>query len=148
MEPRLKQEISSENTVYSDFSIKIHDLSDLKEMYAIINLEDERGLDKISWTDDGQLMAVSTNKGTLHVYLTKLPILGAAYQTRIGYLTSLLEVTVHDAVQQEYPMTIAVDVEPTFIGLGPFHLAVGMNNRAWFYYLGDNGRLYSYLLLH
>jgi WD repeat-containing protein 19 len=109
-------------------------------MYAIINLEDERGLDKISWTDDGQLMAVSTTKGTLHVYLTKLPILGAACHTRIGYLTSLLEVTVHDAIQQEYPMTITVDVEPTFIGLGPFHLAVGMNNRAWFYYFGDNGK--------
>ncbi|XP_064636625.1 WD repeat-containing protein 19-like isoform X3 [Lineus longissimus] len=122
-----------------DNCIKIHDLSDLKEMYAIINLEEERGLDKISWTDDGQLMAVSTQKGTLHVYLTKLPILGAAYHTRIGYLTSLLEVTVHDFVQQEDPVTIAVDVEPTFIGLGPFHLAVGMNNRAWFYLLGDNG---------
>ena len=82
------------------FSIKIHDLSDLKEMYAIISLEDERSLDKINWTDDGQLLAVSTSKGSLHIYLTKLPILGAAYQTRIAYLTSLLEVTLQDSVQQ------------------------------------------------
>ena len=81
-------------------SIKIHDLSDLKEMYAIITLEDERNLDKIRWTDDGQLLAVSTNKGSLHIYLTKLPILGASYQTRIAYLTSLLEVTLQDSVQQ------------------------------------------------
>lgn len=28
-------------TVYFFFSIKIHDLSDLREMYAIINLDDE-----------------------------------------------------------------------------------------------------------
>ena len=69
-------------------------------MYAIITLDDERAVDKIAWTDDGQLLAVSTNKGAVHVYLTKLPILGAAHQTRIAYLTSLLEVTLQDNVQQ------------------------------------------------
>ena len=81
-------------------SIKIHDLSDLKEMYAIITLDDERSLDRIQWTDDGQLLAVTTNKGALHVYLTKLPILGSAYQTRLAYLTSLLEVTLQDNIAQ------------------------------------------------
>lgn len=90
-------------------SIKIHDLSDLKEMYAIITLDDERAVDKITWTDDGQLLAVSTSRGALHIYLTKLPILGAAYQTRIAYLTSLLEVTLQDNIQQvskghKYPL--------------------------------------------
>jgi WD repeat-containing protein 19 len=34
-------------------------------------------------------------------------------------------------------MTIAADIEPSFIALGPYHLALGMNNRAWFYLLGD-----------
>jgi hypothetical protein len=33
-------------------------------MYAIITLEDERSLEKIEWSDDGQLLAVSTPKGT------------------------------------------------------------------------------------
>ncbi len=165
-------------------SIKIHDLSDLKEMYAIITLDDERHLDKICWTDDGQLLACSTHKGGLHVYLTKLPILGASYQTKIAYLTSLLEVTLQDNVQQvrvsplaaptlgtrcftqlhsqpdlkslfrsqfttiflkyltdfqEPPVTIGIDVEPSFLGIGPYHFAAGMNNRAWFYLLGDRG---------
>lgn len=81
-------------------SIKVHDLSELKEMYAIITLDDERSLDRIQWTDDGQLLAVSTQKGSLHVYLTKLPMLGAAYQTKIAYLTSLLEITLQDNIQQ------------------------------------------------
>ena len=44
---------------------------------------------------------------------------------------------------QEQPAMISVDVEPSFLGIGPYHLAVGMNNRAWFYLLGDNG---EYLL--
>ncbi len=90
------------------FSIKVHDLSDLKEMYAIITLDDERSLDKIQWTDDGQLLAVSSQKGSLHVYLTKLPILGGAYQTRIAYLTSLLEVTMQDSIQNVINLHIPV----------------------------------------
>lgn len=34
-------------------------------------------------------------------------------------------------------MVIDVEVEPTFIAMGPYHVAVGMNNRAWFYALVD-----------
>lgn len=57
------------------------------------------GLDQLSWTDDGQLLAVSTQRGTLHVFLTKLPILGDSFGTRLAYLTSLLEVTVSNQVE-------------------------------------------------
>ncbi|XP_043918872.1 WD repeat-containing protein 19 [Protopterus annectens] len=123
-----------------DNCIKIQDLTELKEMYAIINLDDEtKGLDRLSWTDDGQLLAISTQRGTLHVFLTKLPVLGDTCGTRIANLTSLLEVTVANYVEGDSPITVAVDVEPNFIAVGPYHLAVGMNNRAWFYLLGDNG---------
>ncbi|NWY71077.1 WDR19 protein, partial [Erithacus rubecula] len=122
-----------------DNCIKIHDLTDLREMYAIINLDDEnKGVDQMAWTDDGQLLAVSTRKGSLHVFLTKLPILGDACSTRIAYLTSLLEVTIANHVESELPVTVSVEVEPSFIAIGVYHLAVGMNNRAWFYALGEN----------
>ncbi|XP_022361796.1 WD repeat-containing protein 19 isoform X2 [Enhydra lutris kenyoni] len=122
-----------------DNCIKIHDLAELKDMYAIINLDDEnKGLGALSWTDDGQLLALSTQRGSLHVFLTKLPILGAACSTRIAYLTSLLEVTVANPVEGELPITVSVDVEPNFVAVGLYHLAVGMNNRAWFYVLGEN----------
>uniref|UniRef100_A0A452SZ61 WD repeat domain 19 n=1 Tax=Ursus maritimus TaxID=29073 RepID=A0A452SZ61_URSMA len=122
-----------------DNCIKIHDLAELKDMYAIINLDDEnKGLGTLSWTDDGQLLALSTQRGSLHVFLTKLPILGDACSTRIAYLTSLLEVTVANPVEGELPITVSVDVEPNFVAVGLYHLAVGMNNRAWFYVLGEN----------
>ncbi|KAK1345985.1 hypothetical protein QTO34_008452 [Cnephaeus nilssonii] len=124
-----------------DNCIKIHDLAELKDMYAIINLDDEiKGLSTLSWTDDGQLLALSTQRGSLHVFLTKLPILGDACSTRIAYLTSLLEVTVANPVEGELPITVSVDVEPNFVAVGLYHLAVGMNNRAWFYVLGENGK--------
>jgi len=58
------------------------------------------GLDQLAWTDDGQLLAVATRRGSLHVFLTKLPILGDACSTRIAYLTSLLEVTVANHVEK------------------------------------------------
>ncbi|ELV10439.1 WD repeat-containing protein 19 [Tupaia chinensis] len=122
-----------------DNCIKIHDLAELKDMYAIINLDEEnKGLGTLSWTDDGQLLALSTQRGSLHVFLTKLPILGDACSTRIASLTSLLEVTVANPVEGESPITVSVDVEPSFVAVGLYHLAVGMNNRAWFYVLGEN----------
>lgn len=80
--------------------------------------------------------------GNLHVYLSSLPLLGSAHQSRVAYLTSLLEVTVTSALEgagSSTSTTIAAEVEPGFMALGPFHLALGMNNRAWFYAMGDAG---------
>ena len=38
--------------------------------------------------------------GTLLSYLTKLPVLGAAHGTRLAYLTSLLEITIVNNVEE------------------------------------------------
>eukprot|EP00112_Aurelia_sp_Birch-Aquarium-sp1_P003286 Seg1365.4 transcript_id=Seg1365.4/GoldUCD/mRNA.D3Y31 product="WD repeat-containing protein 19" protein_id=Seg1365.4/GoldUCD/D3Y31 len=123
-----------------DNCVKIHDLTDMKEIYAIITLDDAGGqLDKMEWTEDGQLLAVSTEKGAIHVYLTKLPILGDAFGTKIAYLTSLREVTVVDEVNQERQMKVPTHIEPSFMAIGPYHLAVGMNNRAWFCSFTEQG---------
>lgn len=37
----------------------------------------------------------------------------------------------------EQSVTISADIEPSFIVIGPYHLALGMNNRVWFYLLCD-----------
>ena len=33
----------------------------------MINIDDERGLDNVEWSEDGQLLAVSTSKGIYFV---------------------------------------------------------------------------------
>jgi len=35
-------------------------------------------------------------------------------------------------------LTVELPMEPSFVSLGPYHCAAGMNNRAWFYELGQN----------
>ena len=36
-------------------------------------------------------------------------------------------------------MRVELKIEPTFVSVGPDHLAVGMNNRVWFYLIGEAG---------
>lgn len=73
------------------------------------------GLGTLSWTDDGQLLALSTQRGSLHVFLTKLPILGDTCSTRIAYLTSLLEVTVANPVEGvSRHFTLFLKLEPAW----------------------------------
>lgn len=83
------------------FSIRCRELAQLNEVYAIVNVDNEdKGLDRLEITDDGQLLALSGISGTVHVYLTKLPILGDAYRTRIACLSSLTEVTITNELDQ------------------------------------------------
>ncbi|XP_063720528.1 WD repeat-containing protein 19-like isoform X2 [Symsagittifera roscoffensis] len=148
--------------VAGDSCVKVHDMSDLRETEQIITVEEESStslalsgastraslakqsagpteVDKVAYTNDGQLVAVSTKAGSLHVFLAKLPSLGEAFGTRIAILSSLLEVTISNSVLQEPDISISLELEPAFLALGPFHLAVGMNNCVWFYELLDRG---------
>lgn len=38
-------------------------------------------------------------------------------------------------------MKLDIAVEPSFIALGPFHIAVGINDRAWIYEIRENGMI-------
>lgn len=66
----------------------------------MLTLDDEQSVSHLDWTEDGQLLAVSTPRGAVHVYLSKLPILGHTHNTRLMYLTSLLEVTITDNIEK------------------------------------------------
>ncbi|KAG0423766.1 hypothetical protein HPB47_000472 [Ixodes persulcatus] len=113
-----------------------------KKTLLLLDIYDpENPIEWLDWSDDGQLLGASGAGGSLHVFLTKLPSLGNSLGHRYAYLTSLYEVTVASVTEPELQMTVKVDIEPGFIALGPFHLVVGMNNRAWFYALGDKSML-------
>lgn len=45
-------------------------------------------------------------------------------------------------------VSITTEMEPSFLGIGPYHLAVGMNNRIWYYKinLSDSTKLSTSLL--
>lgn len=85
----------------------------------------------------GIAISTSIDKGNLHVFLSKLPMIGSAYQSRVASLTSLLEVTIASAIEQGQTWTISADIEHSFMALGPYHMALGMNNRVWFYVLNE-----------
>lgn len=124
-----------------DDSVKIHDLTDPSDIYGIIKLEDDAGqLDKMAWSNDGQLLTVTTLTGTVYTYLTKLPVLGSTFSTKICHLTALQELAVADVGDASLPHSrFAIPVEPSFIGIGPFHAAAGLNNRAWFFEIREDG---------
>lgn len=35
-------------------------------------------------------------------------------------------------------VSITTEMEPSFLGIGPYHLAVGMNNRIWYYKINSS----------
>ena len=47
------------------------------------------GLKDIEWTNDGQILAISTQRGGLHCYLTKLHLLGDTFGTKLAELSIL-----------------------------------------------------------
>ena len=67
-----------------------------------------------------------------------IPSLNAASFQHIAYLSSLSEVSIIDCSWQYLVVgKIDLDIEPGFLGLGPRHVAVGMNNRIMYYMWRD-----------
>ncbi|RWS02784.1 WD-repeat protein-like protein, partial [Dinothrombium tinctorium] len=127
----------------SDNVIKMYNTSDLQDVKSVVTVDDEKSIEWMEWSDDGQLLAVASSVGSLHVYLTRLTIIGASFGTRLAYLSSLLEVTVVSVAEDlnDSVIIIRVDIEPSLLAIGPYHVAVAMNNRVWFYALTSNQQM-------
>lgn len=52
----------------------------------------------MSWTDDGQIMTVSTSRGRVYNFLAQMPIVHDACGPNVAYQSSLREITVVHAV--------------------------------------------------
>lgn len=121
------------------FSVKVHSTANLQETVSILNLSDQSGVRNIDWSADGQLLAVSTSQGSLTVFVTKLHSLFAISPPRIALLSSIAEVSLYHYSPDRMklpPIIVSLEIEPSFLAVGTFHLACGMNNHIWFYDLG------------
>uniref|UniRef100_A0A9J2PQJ5 Anaphase-promoting complex subunit 4 WD40 domain-containing protein n=1 Tax=Ascaris lumbricoides TaxID=6252 RepID=A0A9J2PQJ5_ASCLU len=130
--------------------LKIRELNQLSELFGMYDIEGEdKGkllglaeisvLSRVETSTDGQLVAVAGTSGTLHVFLTKMPVLGSTYHDIIAILSSPTEVTVLRESEKTPLATFPVKLEPSVIAVGPLHVAISMNNRAWFYELHRDG---------
>ncbi|CAG2173153.1 unnamed protein product, partial [Oppiella nova] len=131
------QELSQFKAHKEPLTTFICDLMDLNDIQSVLTIDDEPAIEWMEWSDDGQLLAMVSPSGTIHVYLSKLTILGDSFGTRLAFLSSLLEVTVFN-VQEDLSdsvIILRIDVEPSLVAVGPYHAAVAMNNRVWFYNL-------------
>lgn len=126
-----------------DNKVKIHDVSNLTEVETVITIEDDPRVERMAWSDDGQLLAVTTSGGSVKTYLSKLPKLVVANNGKIAILTSLNQVSVYlRSIERKgipwISFSIETEIEPSFLNMGPYHVAVGMNNRVWVYGLNPS----------
>ncbi|KAL7025046.1 hypothetical protein ACKWTF_013313 [Chironomus riparius] len=122
-----------------DNNVKVHSMSNLQETVKILTLPDQAGLKNVDWSSDGQLLAVSSSQGVISVFVTKLQSIYAVAPPRIALLSSLAEVSIYHYSPEKnktQPLMVTLEIEPTFLAIGPYNLACGMNNRIWFYDLG------------
>lgn len=102
-----------------------------------ISIPDEVGmLETVRWSPDGQILTLSTKNGNIYNYLARIPNLTARFGSSILYLSSLRTLAVADVnAGRAMPKhsSITVGMEPAFVAVGPGHVAVGGNNRAWVY---------------
>tara|TARA_B110000090_G_C13386566_1_gene447925 strand:- start:1807 stop:3105 length:1299 start_codon:yes stop_codon:yes gene_type:complete len=96
-------------------------------------------IEMLEWTEDGQILTLSTSSGVVRNYLAQMPTVHDAWGSRLAYLSSLREISVVDTLHgdDDKMQVIPVKVEPTFVALGPKHVAIGMNIRIWLYRYGD-----------
>ncbi|KND01208.1 uncharacterized protein SPPG_04298 [Spizellomyces punctatus DAOM BR117] len=121
-----------------DNTIKVHELSDLRDVYAVETVEDESAVDRLQWSDDGQFLTVSTKEGSIYTYLARMPMIGGVWSTLVAHLTGLREITIHDQAktqrsQVQRMLKKELEIEPSVVALGGSYLGVVSQNRAGFY---------------
>lgn len=128
--------------ISGESGIKVVDMTTFTEIAAdTIRLSDteENEAHLMNFTSDGQILTVATHGGIVFNFLAQMPRIHDHYGHYIAYLSSLRELSVVDTRRNEIgsggsgTIRIALSVEPSFIAIGPRHVAVGMNNRVWFY---------------
>jgi hypothetical protein len=88
----------------------------------------------MTWSKDGSIITLTTGSGYFFGFLTIIPSLCAASDTNACLLSGLTEISVVDCSKNN--MIVAkgnLEVEPSFINIGPMHFGAGINNSIWYY---------------
>ncbi|RQM21034.1 hypothetical protein B5M09_000189 [Aphanomyces astaci] len=129
--------------ISGESGIKVVDMSNYTEIKAdAIKLTDaeDNEANLMAYTNDGQILTVATQGGIIQTFLARMPNIFDHVGNYVAFLSSLREITVVDTGGRDAPIHIQVSIEPSFIALGPRHVAVGMNNRVWFYRCDGSNR--------
>ncbi|KDO28279.1 hypothetical protein SPRG_06330 [Saprolegnia parasitica CBS 223.65] len=112
--------------------IKVIDLGNYTEIKGdAVKLSDaeDNEANLMSFTSDGQILTVATQGGIVQTFLARIVNIFDHVGNYVVYLSSLRELTIVDTLGRASPINIQVSIEPSFIAIGPRHVAVGMNNR-------------------
>jgi WD repeat-containing protein 19 len=122
---------------------------------------------ELAWTRDGQILTAATDGGFIYTFLARLPAVAAVSAGRAAYLSSLFELTVCDIAKMAAvtvdaggdsngpadlgpgsalvpipppgALTFRAPMEPSLIGVGPAHVAVSADSRAFFFRASPGG---------
>ncbi|KAJ1556127.1 WD repeat-containing protein 19, partial [Cladochytrium tenue] len=86
---------TSKLAVCGDASVRVLELDDFKDMYAMVNLEDDRGnLVRVEWTEDGGFLSVASRRPENPAIQVSFPDKEVAAQYKHGFEIACVAVTV------------------------------------------------------
>lgn len=77
-------------------SVKVHDTNNLQGTGSVITVDHEVEVERIEWSDDGQLLAVCGKSGAVSLYLTQISSISAIFGNRIAVLNGLVDVALYN----------------------------------------------------
>jgi WD repeat-containing protein 19 len=132
-------------------TVRMLDLNGFAEMKAeAASVDAAHGaIESLQWTADGAIVTAATRSGQVYAFLARVPTLVDSHPSfsRVAYMASLREVAIVDAANvlpgsggAATLASVTVGTEPQLLALGPAHVAVTLNDRAWYYrYASSSG---------
>jgi WD repeat-containing protein 19 len=87
----------------------------------------------LSWTSDGRLLSAATEKGSVHTFITEIPLISAHHGTRWCNLIGLQTIGLWNAADLKYESKIELPLEPQHLALGPEHCIAASGHVAFIF---------------
>ncbi|CAK84014.1 unnamed protein product (macronuclear) [Paramecium tetraurelia] len=89
----------------------------------------------VVWSQNGQILVVSTEKGCLFGFQTSIPTLTASYASMIALQQSFTEISIYSTQEQSLNeiSTVTLENEPNQISMSMQYFAAGLNNVVFYY---------------